>query len=603
MGFVMKAPSQEKSYIYDYSNFKGIDFSRPPESIGREYLSFCNNIFLNENEVISSRWGEINFASFENEVIAMFSVVMDGISYLYIVSGGNLIEYNLTDNLMGRVVSSDFSEATTISSFKQGRYVWLLDGNSLRRMSYEGKERIIEKATDLAYIPTTHIASTPNGEERIAFESVNMLSPYRKVSFRGDGSSRDYKLDCEDIDEIKPTVFVNGKQLSSEEFSVNYLSGWVSFATAPAAPEIIGQDNVVIKYSKLIPDSSEKIGKCTISTSYGLGGDLRMFVSGNEGYIGVDWHSAHNNPAYFPESSESFVSEKEIIGYLQVNYQQAIILKDSTESSNVFFRTAKFDESLGTIFIVEQGVFGKGAVSKTGFCHYRGEPHYLGGDGVYSITSNSLNLEKSLYSKSGRINPMLKAFGANKLPMDRFCLLEYKDYLFLSTGEELFLGDGRFESGELRWYRWTGLTPTKLCVANGKLFWADASNRLHFFEDGLNPPSLFVNSAKSYFSTKIDNDGSELNYKSLVKDGVYIKFKSFGNRLKVSLILDEDRVFEKYIEADEEAKDGYGMRGVFLQFRGGYYKTARIIVETLSVNAGFELYALIKKYSFKSQMP
>ena len=150
--------------------------------------------------------------------------------------------------------------------FKDSKHYLVYDGEKVKEV--------------VGYIPTTTIARRPNGGGT-AYEDVNMLSAYRKNSFLADNQATEYHLDSLRIDtNYVPEVTVDGKVLSSSQYSVDYSAGVVKFKTAPGYPQTDGQDNVVIKFKKEVPNYKENILKCSLLQVF----DNRVFFSGNKGF-------------------------------------------------------------------------------------------------------------------------------------------------------------------------------------------------------------------------------------------------------------------------------------------------------------------------------
>lgn len=79
---------------------------------------------------------------------------------------------------------------------------------------------------------------------------------------------------------------------------------------------------------------------CTYST-FGVGNDTRVFVSGNAEHPNRDWQSATYNPEYFPDTGYTDLgsSNTAIMGYMK-QYDSLIVVKEQSDETGLFMRTA-----------------------------------------------------------------------------------------------------------------------------------------------------------------------------------------------------------------------------------------------------------------------
>lgn len=171
-----------------------------------------------------------------------------------------------------------------------------LDSNRGRFYVYDGTAA--HRASQNAYIPTTVITRSPTGGGQ-SYENVNMLTPYRKNAFQTDGTATDFQLDG-DIDATGTVrAWVFGEETTA--FTLDREKGIIKMTTAPAKPTAGSEDGLVVEFPHTVAGYTDRIDKCTIITTYGIGTNDRAVLSGNEELPNVDWTSGMNDPTYFPD--------------------------------------------------------------------------------------------------------------------------------------------------------------------------------------------------------------------------------------------------------------------------------------------------------------
>lgn len=131
--------------------------------------------------------------------------------------------------------------------------VTLLDG---KEVIYHQLHLEIENVMDNPYVPTIIYGSTPDGLDFTKYESINLLTSKRKAQFLGDGTSTQYHLPEQDLDEsyCKIRILQSDGTYSEltlgTDFTLNEETGIITFNTAPSVTPIDGKDNVVVEYKK-----------------------------------------------------------------------------------------------------------------------------------------------------------------------------------------------------------------------------------------------------------------------------------------------------------------------------------------------------------------
>jgi len=127
------------------------------------------------------------------------------------------------------------------------------------------------------YVPTVAIGTPPAGGGT-PYEQINLLTDKKKQLFSGDGTSKDYQLLETNITSVDK-VYVNGDlQTPGTHYSVNLVTGKVTFTTAPsdAAP-----DNVEIEWTKVTAGNRSQVTACRAAMTFGGANDTRIHIWGN----------------------------------------------------------------------------------------------------------------------------------------------------------------------------------------------------------------------------------------------------------------------------------------------------------------------------------
>lgn len=227
------------------------------------------------------------------------------------------------------------------------------------------------------------------------------MQPKRKNSFIGDGTSTIYYLDTVGIDSVV-SVYVNDSLVPSSNYSVVTSQGKITFNTAPSSPSLIGQDNVVIEFSKTVQGYSERIKQCTIAKIF----DNRVFFSGNSNYKNDVFHSNLNNAEYVPDLNyyECGTEENPIKSLVVGNNTLWVLKKDSQTKDTIFYMRPTLDTDYGRIYPTSQGNISVGCYSKA--INYKDNILFFSQNGLEGISGN-ISYEQSITHKSSLIDSKL----------------------------------------------------------------------------------------------------------------------------------------------------------------------------------------------------
>lgn len=192
-----------------YGNFRGADFRGEEINLGRS--PDCLNVWRDYKKTtsIETRPGMKLVAPFDDTVYGVFFYAPNDTEICLVHCGTKLYKVEngkKTELYSGlNAAPSDSFIYNSVWYFKDGKNYLQYDGQTIKDV--EG------------YIPTTTIGITATGDgtgTRTPHEGVNLLSPYRINTMRGNGTDRVFQLDTQGIDKDFPIeVTVNGQKLPS----------------------------------------------------------------------------------------------------------------------------------------------------------------------------------------------------------------------------------------------------------------------------------------------------------------------------------------------------------------------------------------------------
>jgi hypothetical protein len=332
----------------------------------------------------------------------------------------------------------------------------IYDKDKVQNLNYGTSSSEISDFSEL-YIPTITAGSLPTGGG-VGLEPVNLLNPYVRESYTGDGSSTEYavslvpngigstgaKLYAEVMDENgvwqsaaleSPSVIIPGQVKT------------VTFETAPPAPPVEGEDNVRIYYRRADDEVSAGMGaicSCRCYTQYGLAGYKdRLFMSGCAEYPGYVWYSAMDKPLYFGDLFYIRVGtgSEQVYGLAGQDTRLAVICKDevylisgslsSSDSGGDYYQPAQF--LISSRFKSPRP---SGYQQPVGFDN---DVMYLTESGVCAVTTSGIMDERYAQIRSAFINYWLKKEQLSE------CVMEAcGDFLVIKGGGgRLYLLDGK----------------------------------------------------------------------------------------------------------------------------------------------------------------
>ncbi len=534
MSFTLPEP-YNRAFI-EYSGLGGVDLSSDSREIKSSRASNCINMYRCYSDGTSSflqtRPGFEHLEDFGGRVYGVH-FLEEKESLTALVHSGNGL-YLWPDFPAGEASKTSLWPMNTCKSvsFQYKNSLFILDGESYIEFK-NGQIKGVE-----GFIPTTRIAAAPQGKGE-AYQSVNLLSPYRKNTFRGDGESTLYRLDATDIASVEE-VYVNGE--AAEDYSVSCADGTVEFVLPPSAP-LLGDDNVVIVFKKEIEGYRERISGCRLALVF----DNRIFFSGNENYPSVIFHSELDNPAYIADINYYEDGQSgENIRALAVKDNKLFAFKDKGANA-LYTHTPTLSYSLGRVYPASAGAVSLGCTALGGARVLRDDLVYLSPQGLEGIGS-----ENGQYTLNHRSTMADGALLQNQT--ENASLEIWNGYLCILSEGRLFLGDSRnvfLHNGsyEYEWYIWQELYSKEesnlACLTfcrNNTLYFGTVKGSICAFKGNTDEGRAIL----SCWESRSESAGAPTVKKSVTKAGCAVLLKKISNS-RVEVYAKADGNAERHI--------------------------------------------------------
>lgn len=407
----------------NYSNFRGVDFSNRKDEISiyrsPDAVNMWKNYKNSAGRCIETRPDIELLEEYSNTIFGLFFYDYNGETHRIVHSGRNLYDNRI-------LIYTDMNEYESFYFVYKDK-LYIKDGKNY--LCYDG----IKCSNVVGFIPTTHIGMSPSGSGT-EYQDVNLLNPLTKNSFVGDGESTEYKLDTEGLDNNSEVrVWVNDEELTSG-FTVNYTDGIVTFSTAPSEPDTVGQDNVVIQFSKTIRGYADRIKKCTLLEVF----DNRVFFSGNPDYPNVLWHSSLDDPTYCSDTDyyEEGVDDAKIKSIVSGNNALWVLKEPSQTNTTIFYHNPTIDSDYGKVYPSIHSSISTGCIAKG--VNFNDTICFFGERGMEAITGD-VTTEQTLTHMSTLIDSKL----LNESNYTDLKLEEWQGYLLVIIDGKMYLADSR----------------------------------------------------------------------------------------------------------------------------------------------------------------
>ena len=602
-----------------YSSFRGADFSTDPSLVERYRSPLCTNIIADGGGMPQKRcgWRTLHTLTTDGRVNGIFSAPFNGETKKLAHVGTKL--YLFDDDAEPVEIAAGLPDRKSRSAYMNGK-LWIVTGGGY--WVYDGASASKVSEAD-AYVPTTVITRMPTGGG-VSYEDINMLTPYRMNAFQTDGSATVFTLDSS-IDETGDvTCRVWGEEVTPQ--SIDRANGTVTISPAPAAPDAGQADGLVVQFPHTVEGYTDRIDKCTIISTYGVGTNDRIVLSGNPDYPNRDWISGLGDPTYIPDLSYSTVGSEStaIMGYLRVGSFQAIVKQDDGRDSSIFLRSASTNDSGEAIFPLQQAIAGVGSVAPGSFATLLDDPLFLSREGVYAISSAAYTSEKLAQQRSFYVNARLTE---EPNLADAEAVIWNGMYILSLPNGHCYVMDGRqqksYKSASLgdfvyECYYWENVPArTWMCVRDSteeELYFGTADGKICKVNSDIEGMARYSDDGEAIdavWSTKYDDDGTPAVLKTMIKRGCCVTIKPYarsggtvyfksdrsgGEARQVTSkpmdILDfTDIDFERFtFNTDDSPQE------IFLNRKVKNYKRLQLIVRNSEVNEGFGIFRITKHY-------
>lgn len=325
--------------------------------------------------------------------------------------------------------------------------LYILDGKAL--MEYDGYS--VKDVNGIAYVPTLTISKDPSGGGE-DYEALNLVQPGFTEQFyvKSGTNATTFQMTFGELDSTEVKAWIknaNGewaRKYENTDFTVDRITGIVTFTSAVGSSPVEGEDNVRITAYRTVEGYSDRINKCTVACLFGVGGAQdRLFVSGNpdKKYLNYDWYSAQNDATYFGDTSYCMVgsTSSPVMGYAIINNYLAAFKGEGELHQNVVIRQGNLTDSKPSFPLVNT-LQGESAIAKHSFQYLATEPIFLTRSGIMSITAQDITAEKYTQDRSFYLNGKLLQEDMDDLQNATSVI--YNDMYFLAVNNQLYILDG-----------------------------------------------------------------------------------------------------------------------------------------------------------------
>lgn len=619
-------PPKKQIKTTEYNNLAGVDFSQEAANVDNNRSPYCLNMISDNGKNPVKRNGWETMLQLESPVHNVWITRLNNTVYTLVHTGTKVYRIDKTDGTYTAAVLRD-----NVSNSK-GCGFFFREGDKDGFYILTGGEYLVfdgTKCTDVsanAYVPTTVIARTPTGGGE-SYEDINLLSGKMCEKFTGDESALIYQLSHDDIVDVHKVeslqedgsvkVLVKGT-----DYTVDKKLGKVTFVKAYKTP-ISGEDNIYITYTKEFEGYKEKILKCTVFCTYGVGGHNRVFLTGNSGYMAYDFWSDIYKPSYWPDLNFAIVgaANTAVQGYLKIGEYVAIVKESTGQDTAIFLRSGSLDGEGNAVFTVKPGIVGIGAVSKNAFAVLNDDPLFLSERGIFAISPSNLSYDRVTRNRSWYVDPQLRdepnLKDAVACTWNGCYLLCVNGNVYILDGRKKTIGgtenDYRYEC-----YYWNNVPA--VCITtdfNDNLYFGTADGRLCRFKteekDSIKRFSDDGKSIRAVWSTPFSDDKAIQYFKTLQKKGCLVVLAPYS-RSSCKIFYGVDGKNEKFVregvmdissifeEIDFERlsfDSNSGPREIYFNKKQRKYKRLQLIFENNEVDEGFGIYKIVKTYEIK----
>ena len=603
--------------VVRYRNLRGVDFSRSESLVDKNHSPYCVNMMPDSSINPVKRPGWQTKYSLDDEIYNIWFCTLGGKKHMLCHCGDRI--YSLGEDAV--VLVSDIARGKGCGFYAvsaEKGYFYILTTKEFLR--FDGQ--VVERVADSGYAPLIAIAKGPSGGGE-SYEDINLLSAKRRESFIGTEDALIYQLGSDNIGGVEKVESLQADGTytvlkANTDYTVDTALGKITFVSAKPTP-LSGHDNIIVTYTKEVAGYKEKIEGCTISTRFGLGGENRIFLSGNPDCPEKDFWSDVHRPEYFPDLNYAVIGSGQtaVMGYLKLGEYLGIVKEGNGQDTSLFLRRAQNGDDGDALFTVHSGISGVGAISKSCFAVLGDEPLFLSSRGIFAVANSSVTSEKVIANRSYQVDARLVK--EKNLAGAVACV--WKDFYILSVNGNCYLLDSRqivaAKSGEknsrYEAYFWNNVYAKAFAVDGETLWFGTEDGYIRFFKDEDIGKECYSDDGKAIYAvwkTAVDDEGCIERFKTLLRRGCLVSLKPFEassckvyysvdggkEQLICTLLLDITGAFEKVDFARFSFYTNTNPQELYFNERKKRYKRIQLIFENDQADEGFGIMEIVKTY-------
>ena len=466
-------PSSPIPYEANLYGFLGVDFSSSMSDIDRRRTPDGVN-FINKNGAIEKRNGYkiLAYLGQNANINGIWNVDTISGEYFIVHCGTKLYEMAIdfssyTERLSG--MKDTISQGVIIKS-----KLVILDGKRAVLYDLLKTNNRVSFLDQAGYIPTTQIARSPDGLASQPYEEVNLLQDKVINLFTSTEDATVFQLDNINLDSVVSVEVLNDnaeweRKISGTDYTIDLVSGTITFTNPVGNPPVDDRDNVRITYSKVIAENMAQVNKCDLCCVYGYAGaNDRIFMAGNPDYPNIVTFSDIEDVTYIPSNNiiKAGLEVIPITGMVKTNDGKLAVLKDVSDSDSTIFYVGYATYSGNEVFNLISSTKGEGNIAKNAHAILINEPLILTANGVFALntgtyTDERLKREPNLQNAVGVSND-----GKYYLAINDHVYVA--DSRFKTTNENAMYSNFQYE-----WLYWDNLPVRVWFVRNNVLYFGD----------------------------------------------------------------------------------------------------------------------------------
>ena len=478
-------PSSPIPYEANLYGFLGVDFSSSMSDIDRRRTPDGVN-FINKNGAIEKRNGYkiLAYLGQNANINGIWNVDTISGEYFIVHCGTKLYE-----------MAIDFSSYTEILSgmkdtISQGVIIKsklvILDGKRAVLYDLLKTNNRVSFLDQAGYIPTTQIARSPDGLASQPYEDVNLVQDKVINLFTSTEDATVFQLDNINLDSVVSVEVLNDnaeweRKISGRDYTIDLVSGTITFANPVGNPPVDDRDNVRITYSKVIAENMAQVNKCDLCCVYGYAGaNDRIFMAGNPDYPNIVTFSDIEDVTYIPSNNiiKAGLEVIPITGMVKTNDGKLAVLKDVSDSDSTIFYVGYATYSGNEVFNLISSTKGEGNIAKNAHAILINEPLILTANGVFALNTGTYTDERYVYHRSYYIDERLK----REPNLQNAVGVSNDGKYYLAINDHVYVADSRFKTTnenamysnfQYEWLYWDNLPVRVWFVRNNVLYFGD----------------------------------------------------------------------------------------------------------------------------------